>query len=293
MSGQLFDDDDGPAGSDGGDRGKVASLVDKVAERLAAAGVESPRFDARWLVEDAEDAAQLEGWVRRRVAREPLQLIVGTTVFRTVELLCEPGVFVPRPETEVVAGIAVAAAQEAGPAALVLEPCTGTGAIACSLVVEVPGCHVEATDVNPRAVDLAARNLRWCASHVEGSTFDVRRGSLLKPLDRAMAGTVDVLVSNPPYLPARDAAEWPPEVAQHDPPEALVGGVDGNEVVQRIVRAAPEWLRPGGTLVVEIDSRRADDARALATKAGLVDARVGDDLTGRPRFLHARRDWHA
>lgn len=271
----------------------AAELVRHVAHHLAAAGVATPDVDARWLVADASSHDQLREWVVRRAAREPLQLIVGSTAFRTLELECRHGVFVPRPETEVVAGVAIDAARAAGPAALVVEPCTGAGAIAAALLAEVPGCHVEATDVNPRAVELADRNCRTGAAEGHGATWQVRRGSLLDPVDRAVAGTVDVLVANPPYLPAEDARTWPPEVARHDPPEALIGGVDGNEVVAEIVALANDWLRPGGTLVVEVDSRRADDVRALAHAAGLVDVVVGDDLTGRPRFLRARRGWHA
>jgi release factor glutamine methyltransferase len=239
-------------------------LLARVTARLAAAGVASPRSDARWLLEHvlavAGDpsapigAALLEELVARRAAREPLQLVLGTTAFRTVELLCRPGVFVPRPETEVLAGVAIDAAREvvarqadayqaggrgAGPPTgrgpLVVEPCTGTGAVACSLVAEVPGVRVIATDLDPAAVALATENLRRVVAGEAGPgpdvppaadqpSWEVRQGDLLGPVDAALRGHLDVLVANPPYLPASDRGSWEVEVADHDPDAALVGG---------------------------------------------------------------------
>jgi release factor glutamine methyltransferase len=207
-----------------------------------------------------------------------------------------PGVFVPRPETEVVAGVAIEAARAAGRAPLVGEPCTGSGAIACSLAAEVRGARVVAGDVDARAVAAARANVRrlWegaagVGGPAPGATVEIRHGDLLDALPAEARGHLDVLVANPPYLPAAERATWEPEVAVHDPVRALVGGPDGHEVVAALTRAASSWLSPGGTLVLEIDERRGEEACALAGCAGLIEARLVRDLTGAPRALVARR----
>lgn len=281
-----------------------AELVRDVAARLAAAGVPTPEVDARLLVEHVVEVvgdptgcggALLDGLVARRVAREPLQLVLGRTWFRTLELECAPGVFIPRPETEVVAGFAIAAARDHG-AATVVEPCCGTGAIGLSVAVEVPDVRVVCGDVDPRAVELARTNLARVVAGAagpsglaSGSAVEVVVSDLLDGLDPMLAGRVDVLVANPPYLPSGDRGSWEPEVAEHDPGGALVGGDDGHEVVDALVAAAPRWLAAGGILVVEVDERRADDAADRARHHGLVEVRVEPDLTGAPRAVLARR----
>ncbi len=278
----------------------------EVAAELAAAGVPSPDADARWLCEHVHDhlgdpasdpaaADALAALVARRTAREPLQLVLGTWAFRTVELVCRPGVFVPRPETEVVAQAAIDAARAAGPGAKVAEPCTGSGAIACALLAEVAGVEVVATDHDPRAVAAARENLarvrdgRAGPPPAPGASAHVLHGELLDPLDPAWRGHLDVLVANPPYLPAADAASWAPEVADHDPHDALLGGPDGHEVVDRLLALAASWLKPGGTVVVEIDERRGADAIAVARAAGLVAVRLVHDLSGADRAITGRR----
>jgi release factor glutamine methyltransferase len=281
-------------------------LAAQVNARLAAAGVASPRTDARWLVEHVlavagdptapAGAALLDELVARRAAREPLQLVLGTTAFRTVELVCRPGVFLPRPETEVLAGVAIDAARQAGPAPVVAEPCTGTGAVACSLVAEVPGVRVIATDEDPAAVALATKNLRRVTEGRAGvpsaaprTSWEVRQGDLLGPVDAALRGHLDVLVANPPYLPASDRGSWEVEVADHDPDGALVGGPDGHEVVDALLAAATTWLAPGGLVAIELDARRADDALRVAARAGLAATQLVPDLTGAPRVVVGRR----
>ena len=278
----------------------------EVAAALAAAGVPSPDADARWLCEHVRDhlgdpasdpaaADALAALVARRAAREPLQLVLGTWAFRTVELVCRPGVFVPRPETEAVAGAAIDAARAAGPGARVAEPCTGSGAIACALLAEVAGVEVVATDHDPRAVAAARENLarvgdgRAGPPPAPGASAQVRHGELLAPLDPAWRGHLDVLVANPPYLPTADVASWEPEVTDHDPHDALLGGPDGHEVVDRLLTLAGTWLAPGGTVVVEIDERRGGDAAAAARAAGLVGVRLVHDLSGADRAITGRR----
>jgi release factor glutamine methyltransferase len=285
-------------------------LLQEIADRLDDAGVPTPDVDARWLVEAMEqrfgpdligcDRHVLDALVERRAAREPLQLVLGRTTFRWAEIACEPGVFIPRPETEVVAGAAIDAAIQAGPSPRVVEPCTGTGAIACALVSEVPGVRVVASDADERAVALARRNLDALAASqaptpwtpgdwpATGADAEVVVGDLLDAVPDAWRGTVDVLVANPPYLPASDTGTWAPEVGDHDPAAALVGGPDGHEVVDALLHDATTWLRPGGTVVVEIDDRRGADAVASAKAAGLVHVEVVRDLTGRERAVMGR-----
>lgn len=288
--------------------GEVADLdrLVEVAARLAAAGVGPARAEARWLTEHARAVAPspaqvpavLEDLVRRRESREPIQLIVGHWPFRTVELAVAPGVFLPRPETEVVAQLAIDAARAVVArrgAARVVEPCTGTGAIALSLLVEVPSVSVIAADVDPTAVALATANLTRVRDGsagvrpARGATASVVHSDLLAAVDPAWRGHLDVLVANPPYLPAADRGSFPPEVASYDPDRALVGGEDGHEVVDALLVLAAEWLRPGGTVVLEIDERRGADVRAAAARAGLTAVRVVCDLTGADRAVVAER----
>jgi release factor glutamine methyltransferase len=284
-------------------RAEELGAVRSVAARLAAAGIETPEVDARWLVDHVTEvtgsctgcgAALLDGLVARRVAREPVQVVIGRTWFRELELHCEDGVFVPRPETEVVAGLAIAAARAAGASPLVVEPCTGTGAIALSVAVEVAGARVIATDVDPAAVALARRNLDHVRNGEAGAQLRARgvtilEGDLLAPVPDELRGQVEVLVANPPYLPAADRGTWAPEVADHDPDRALVGGPDGHEIVDALLDAAARWLAPGGSVIIEIDERRGADALATATTVGLVDPVIERDLTGADRAIVARR----
>jgi release factor glutamine methyltransferase len=279
-----------------------AEVERRVAAKLARAGVATPAADARWLVDHVVEvagscrgcgAALLDGLVARRVAREPVQLVVGRTWFRELELVCRAGVFVPRPETEVVAGLAIDAARRT-PAAVVVEPCTGTGAIALAVATEVDGARVYAADVDDAAVALARENLDRVRAGTAGAdlraaSVTLVAGPLLDAFPAALRGRVDVLVANPPYLPAADRGSWEPEVAAHDPDRALVGGPDGHEVVDELLALAPGWLAPGGTVVLEIDERRGAEAATVARDVGLVDVRVLPDLTGAERAVVARR----
>lgn len=275
-------------------------------QRLREAEVPTPAVDLRLLVAHVlgeaalrpggppvEPAAldRLDRLVRRRAQRVPLQHLIGQVWFRHVRLGCRPGVFIPRPETEVVAGIAIdAAGTRQNP--IVLEPCTGSGAISAALVSEVAGVRVHATDSSAEAVALARTNLQRVAGGegggrgaAPGATWQVAEGDLFDPLDPALRHQVDVIVANPPYMPARDRAGWEPEVAMHDPVLATVGGEDGHELVWRILDEARAWLRYGGTIVVEIDERRGDETARRARRLGYTDVAVRRDLTGADRAL--------
>lgn len=274
-------------------------MVAEVRDRLASAGVPTPQVDAELLVRHVlgwsrsaavlrgaealppAAAARLDDLAARRADRVPLQLLVGTVGFRYVDLLVEPGVFVPRPETEVLAGEAIARVHSGG---VVVEPCTGTGAIACAVADEVGGCTVVATDVSAAAVALARRNAERA-----GVDVLVAQGDLLEPLPTRLRGAVDVLVCNPPYLTAAERAVTDPEVLLHDPEAALVAGPSGHEVTDRLIAEARAWLRPGGWLLLETDSVRAGETARRAAAAGYAEAVVLPDLTGRDRVVLARR----
>ncbi|MGI9017444.1 MAG: N5-glutamine methyltransferase family protein [Euzebya sp.] len=251
-----------------------------IISRLHAAGVPSPQADARWLLQaHGGDPVALERAIVRRVAREPLQLILGTAAFRYLEIKVQPGVFIPRPESEVLAGLAI---DRVPPGGVVIEPCTGTGAVACAIASETDPGRVLATDTNLAAVELARLNASaW-------PVIEVSHASLFSGLDPALQGEVDVIVCNPPYLDPQQLAACEPEVRDHDPVEALVGGESGWEVIADLVAAAPYWLRPGGWVVIEDDPSRVDQT-ALALDHHLGPATVQADLSGRDRFALARR----
>ena len=272
------------------------------AERiLADAGVPSPRVDAEVLAAHLLGVTRgelqvavvlgrpapdgLDDIVARRARRVPLQHLVGSAPFRGHELAVGPGVFVPRPETEAVAQVAVDAAAEAVArtgAALVVDLCTGSGAIALAVATEVPAARVH-------AVELDATAHAWAARNLAGSGVDLHRGDARTALT-SLEGTVDVVVSNPPYVPP-DAVPVDPEVAEHDPAVALYGlGPDGLEVPRGVVRAAARLLRAGGTLVVEHAEVQDASARAMVEATGaFTDVRTQADLTGRPRMVVALR----
>lgn len=277
----------------------AAQLVAEVARHLQQAGIATPRVDARWLVRHALGwsaadlvlagprplaAAQAEHIRRlasRRAAHEPLQLVLGGTTFRGHDLDLRPGVFIPRPETELLVDLVLERLPAGG---VVVEPCTGSGAVACAVAVERPDAQVVATDLDPAAVDLAVHNAARLRAAV-----DVRAGPLLEPVPARLRGGVDVLVANPPYLAADEVASLPADVARWDPIAALVAGPTGHEVSDLLLTAAATWLAADGWLVLEVDERRAGEVAARATACGLSTVRTRPDLTGRSRFVTARR----
>jgi release factor glutamine methyltransferase len=274
----------------------VRTLVADAVRRLAAAGVESPDHDARTLLahvlrvqrsrlpllDDVTDAqaAELDALVSRRAGREPLQHLTGVAHFRHVELLVGPGVFVPRPETELLAGWAV---EEAGRLdhPVVVDLGTGSGAMAKAIAHEVPQARVHAVELDERAHAWAARNL-------ESTGIDLRQGDLAEAFDD-LAGTVDVVVSNPPYIPHEAWESVDVEVRDHDPELALYATGDGLDTIRAVERRAAVLLRPGGVVGVEHADVQGTTAPVVFTASGGWDqVRDHEDLTGRPRFVAAR-----
>jgi release factor glutamine methyltransferase len=276
------------------------ALVREAASRLAEAGVASPEHDARELLAHVlgvargslplvvevgpEQARRFEELVARRTAREPLQHLTGTAAFRYVELAVGPGVFVPRPETELLAGWGIDRAREVlatGGTPVVVDLCTGSGAIALSVATEVPEADVHAVELDEDALGWAQRNL-------SGTGVDLRAGDMADAFDD-LAGLVDVVLCNPPYIPLDAYDTVAPEARDHDPAAALWSGADGLVAMRVLERTAARLLRPGGVVGAEHADVQGEAAPEVFARGGRwADVRDHRDLAGRARFVTAR-----
>jgi release factor glutamine methyltransferase len=284
----------------------MSLLLDEIAVatvRLAGAGVDSPRTDAEIIaahvhgvrrgelhrVPDAGFDPRFWDEVARREAREPLQHITGLAHFRYAELEVGPGVFVPRPETEVMTGWAIDRLREMDVAEpLVADLGTGSGAIALAIAQEVPRSRVHALEADPLARQWAKRNILRSSDYAPHTAGRV----LLHEADFAgglpeLTGTADLVISNPPYVPL--GAGLPPEVSEYDPATALWGGEDGLAAIRVIEKAAAVMLRPGGLVAVEHGEQQGAAVYWIfAEERGWADTRNHKDLAGRDRFVTAR-----
>jgi release factor glutamine methyltransferase len=220
-----------------------------------------------------------EQLLARRLGREPLQHILGDTEFFGLRVLVEPGVFVPRPETEVLVDELVRRVSTLTSSPVVIDLCTGSGVIALATKHLLPTARVLGCDVDARAVALAQKNAELLGLDVEFIHSDL----LYAVTERHF----DVMVSNPPYLPHTDAATVSPEVAA-DPPHALYAGPDGLVVARRIVELAAGHLRPGGVMALELDPRNARHLANTLNPQHWRDIEVVPDLSGRERFVFAQ-----
>ncbi len=278
-------------------RSVLLAEVAQATQRLADAGVPSPRNDAEELaafvhgvkrgelhtVKDADFDARYWETIARREAREPLQHITGLAYFRYLELQVGPGVFVPRPETESVVGWAIDAVRAMDVVEpLIVDLCTGSGAIALALAQEVPRSRVH-------AVELSEDALKWTRKNVEGSRVDLRQGDALEAFPD-LDGQVDLVVSNPPYIPLTEWEYVAPEARDHDPDLALFSGEDGLDLIRGIERTAHRLLRPGGVVVIEhADTQGGQVPWIFTEERGWADAADHPDLNNRPRFATARK----
>ncbi|CAI9387818.1 peptide chain release factor N(5)-glutamine methyltransferase [Microbacterium sp. T2.11-28] len=282
---------------------RLSELLRGATATLAAAGVPTPDVDAELLAAhvlglsrgalaaaalrgDPVPATDLDAWhelVARRAAREPLQHLTGLAPFRHLELRVGPGVFVPRPETEMVAQLAIDALQAAAsPAPIAVDLGTGSGAIALSMATEVPHARVFAAENSVDAFLWTKENFAAIAPHATLAFIDL---AVAFP---ALDGTVSVLVSNPPYVPD-DAIPRDPEVRYWDPPAALYGGADGLDVVRQLSTVGQRLLHPGGSLVIEHGEWQGAAIRDLLTADGWRAAATHPDLTLRDRATTAIR----
>jgi release factor glutamine methyltransferase len=277
----------------------LADALRRVTARLAAAGCVSAAAEARWLLEEALQlpsgavatrrreplpppaAVALEAMVGRRVAGEPLQYVIGWAPFGPLRIQVGEGVFVPRPETELVADRAAAHLRAAAGPATAVDLCTGSGAIACYLADAVPGARLLATELDSAALVWARRNLA-------GRGAELLEGDLDEPLPDELRGQVDVLVANVPYVPSGQIPLLPHDVREHEPLVALDGGDQGLDVFGRVAGRAGRWLAPGGWLVCEIGDDQGEAAGALLERAGFDRVAVMPDLTGRIRMVEGR-----
>ncbi|GAB3954823.1 peptide chain release factor N(5)-glutamine methyltransferase [Streptomyces sparsus] len=272
--------------------------VAQATQRLADAGVPSPRFDAEELaayvhgvrrgelhrVADPDFDARYWEAIARREAREPLQHITGRAFFRYLELQVGKGVFVPRPETESVVGWAIDAVRAMDVAEpLIVDLCTGSGAIALALAQEVPRSRVHAVELDEGA-------LTWARKNTAGSRVSLRHGDALTAFPE-LDGQVDLVISNPPYIPLTEWEYVAPEARDHDPELALFSGEDGLDFIRGLERTAHRLLRPGGVVVVEhADTQGGQVPWIFAEDRGWADAADHPDLNNRPRFATARRE---
>ncbi len=294
----------------------VGSVLNWIEGYLADHGDASPRVSARWLVSDALGVGQMELYAdldrpldeqerallrehtRRRAAGEPLQYITGSAPFRFLTISVEPGVLIPRPETEVLVSEAIARlrtsfslpakepADVLGPKMplLMADVCTGSGNIACALATELPYAQVWATDLDQQACALASRNAREAGV---ADCVHVLQGSLMEPFPHELRGQLHAVVSNPPYIPTAVLQTLEREVTDYEPRLALDGGDDGLACVPPLLAQAAAFLRPGGVLAMELHETCLEQAGAHARAAGFADVCIKDDLTGRPRVLLA------
>ncbi len=269
---------------------------------LGDKGDEHPRLSAEWLLSAAtglsrveiyayhdrplspEERATLREGVRRRAEGQPLQYVTGEMAFRHLVVRVVPGVFIPRPETEVLAGLGIEFLAGAGDSPTAIDLCTGSGAVACSIAQERPETAVWATDLSPLAVRTAAENAERLGL---AERVCVLEGDLFAPIAQAesaerLLGHTDLVVSNPPYIPSADLPDLPEEVLGFEPHLALDGGADGLDVARRIMDEARAWLRPGGMLAMELDEGCVQSAVKEMAK-WYEDSRTVRDLAGRDR----------
>ncbi len=283
----------------------VGDALRAAAQRLRARGSRSPRLDAELLLAEAlgadrgalfrapeqtltlPQAERFERYVRRREAREPVAYIRGRRAFRTIEVEVTHAVLIPRPETETLVDVALEALAAAGPAPftpLVLDVGTGSGCIALALAAENPFVQVVAVDIDEAAVEVARRNATRLG--LEGRV-EVLRSDLFAAL--AASRRFDVIVGNPPYVPAAEYEALEPNVREYEPRRALHGGDDGLAVYRRLIPAAAARLRPGGTLAVEVGQGQAGAVQELFAAAGpYAPTACRLDLGGTPRVVYAR-----
>ncbi|KAA0103239.1 peptide chain release factor N(5)-glutamine methyltransferase [Mycolicibacterium sp. P1-5] len=275
----------------------LREAIDVAAAALARAGIDSALVDAELLAAhlagtdrgrlrtiddpDAEFFRRYDEIIEARCRRIPLQHLTGSAAFGPLDLLVGPGVFIPRPETEAL--LEWALTQRLPDHPVIVDLCTGSGALAIALATHRPQARVIAVDDDPTALGYARRNAE--STKVELVQADVTVPGLLGDL----RGSVDLVVSNPPYIPL--GADLEPEVADHDPAHALFGGDDGMAVIAPISRLAGGWLKPGGLFAVEHDDTTSQQTIETICATNLfTEITPHRDLAGRPRFVTACRN---
>ena len=227
---------------------------------------------------DAVDVERFSRFVERRRSEEPLQYIEGTASFGPIEVAVDPRVLIPRPETEQLFELACDAVDAPN---VIVDLCTGSGNLAIALKATFPNAIIYATDLSSDAVDVARANARRA-----GLDVTVLHGDLFEPLPDHLAGRVDLIVSNPPYIAEHELGDLPADVRDHEPISALIAGPVGDEILKRIADAASEWLRPGGVVACEISEFHGP---VVAEHFSSLDGEIRIDLSGKERFVIGSR----
>lgn len=280
----------------------VKDALEWTCEYLGRKDDEHPRRSAEWLLSSATGLSRVELYayhdrplsgderacyrtlVARRAEGMPLQYVTGEMPFRHLVVHVEPGVFIPRPETEVLVDVVLEHLADV-PEPVVLDLCTGSGCVAASIASEHPGARVWAVDLSEQAVATALRN---AGNANVAERVQSLHGDLFDPLPQELIGTVDFVVSNPPYIPSADLPDLPAEILGFEPVLALDGGADGLDTFRRIAAEAGRWLAPGGGLAVELDSGCVTPA-AEELRGVFEGVTVRRDLAGRERIVYARK----
>ncbi len=277
-------------------------VVRNATERLERAGIPEPAASAEVLLSELlgigraeialheeplteEQAERYEAWISRRLKREPVQRILGYAYFRNLVLDLNEETMIPRPDTESVVDLALERIDERSESCRVLDIGTGSGAIAISIARERPSCEVHATDISETALEIARRN-----AERNGATVHFRQANLVSGLEY-LNGSVDLLVSNPPYVDQLSAERrLAPEVRRWDPPAALYSGPDEFAFFRRIFAETPPLLRDGADVVLEVGDGQAEAVLELGSRAGFTPLGSRPDLAGTPRAVLLRRE---
>ncbi|WP_336854358.1 putative protein N(5)-glutamine methyltransferase [Sinomonas albida] len=254
---------------DSGETSEPAPAEDPLVRLLRAAGCVFAEDEARLLREAAADGGDLGALTARRIAGEPLESVVGWAEFCGLRIAVEPRVFVPRKRSELVAREAAKLAAAAGPGAVVVDLCCGSGAIGAAVASAVQGIELHAADIDPAAVGVARRNI----ARFGGRAY---AGDLFGALPAGLHGRIAVIAANAPYVPSGEISLMPPEARDHEPLAALDGGPDGLDLQRRVARGAGEWLTPGGTLLIETSKHQSRTTAAMLAEAGF-DVRIVRD----------------
>ncbi|MGN0301857.1 MAG: peptide chain release factor N(5)-glutamine methyltransferase [Anaerotardibacter sp.] len=301
----------------------VKSILDWCCDYLERHGDSQPRLSAQWLLSEAtglsrielytnlerplsmDERSRMREWVKRRGEGEPLQLIVGTAPFRYLTLHVAPNVLIPRPETEVLVSEAfqklnlpkVCARVEVDeegeriidsslPSLSVLDLCTGSGCIACSIASEYPAAHVVATDISPDALLLAQKNVESLGL---SERVEVKESDLFAALLPECSDSFDLVISNPPYVPTSVCETLDKEVKEFEPILALDGGEDGLDVLRAMLEGMKCSLKPGGLFALELFEGHMKQAAKLCIEFGFNDVEIKKDLAGKERILLGRK----
>ncbi|NPV58621.1 MAG: peptide chain release factor N(5)-glutamine methyltransferase [Actinobacteria bacterium] len=286
------------------EEGNAMSLIAWAAGRLERSGVSRPRLNAELLLAHCTGMSRVELYahserpvprkeresfaaaVERRAAREPLQYITGSKGFRYLDIHVDRRVLIPRPETELLAQVAIEAAAAMGGHPVVVDVGTGSGCVALSVARECPAAVVYATDISDDSLEVAHAN---AARQGMEDLVAFRRGDLLDALEGELLGRLDIVASNPPYIRENEFPFLPPEVREHEPYAALVAGPTGMEVHLRLMEQALSWLSPEGILFMEGGADQVERLVEEALRMGYEEARAHADLNRLPRVLEARK----